>query len=155
MANPGRVVRFAAAGVAAAVHLAAFALPVFTFDPAQFHRPLVGAEVALYGVCAACDGVYGWCANPLFWPGVVVLACGLPRLAAVLGLSGTLVAATSWQAMRWWFNEGMSTPIAGYGPGFYVWFASFPVLTAGAVVAFVVQWATAPLPAVPVRPPAA
>jgi hypothetical protein len=145
--------RLAVAGLLAGMHIYSFFLPVFHFKDSKmagFHKPVYGIEVLILCGFGLFEGAFGWFANPLFWLGLILLACRQFRASGVLGLVTILLALTSVFAKTWWFNEGMGTPIAGFGIGFYVWFSSFVHLAIGSFAFLCVGAVRPTLP--PLRP---
>lgn len=125
------ILRLIVAALIGAVHVLSVFLPVFLFEESTmsgFHNPVYGIEVLILGGFGLLAGTFGWFANPLFWIGLVLFACRQFWASTGVGLAAILLALTSLLAKTWWFNEGMGTPIAGFGIGFYVWFSSIVLL---------------------------
>lgn len=131
------ILRLIVAALIGAVYISSVFLPVFLFEESTmsgFHNPVYGIEVLILGGFGLLAGTFGWFANPLFWLGLVLFACRQFWASAGIGLAAILLALTSLLAKTWWFNEGMGTPIAGFGIGFYVWFSSITLLTIASLI---------------------
>lgn len=90
-----------------------------------------GWIVLLWGWWGLLMANPAWFANPLFAVGFLLSALRQHLPATVIGVVAFGLGLFSFMADEWWFNEGSGTPITAFGPAFYLWMASFALLTLG------------------------
>jgi len=92
--------------------------PVFLFAT---HSPVMGHIVLVWGWWGIVLLHFGWVANMLWIAGIVLLLKDKVQLARLMCIGATLLALESFAVKEWWFNEGNSTEVTGFGVGFYLW----------------------------------
>lgn len=134
-----------AAGVFVAAATFVASLPFDAVRYASFTYPAVNM-LALGWLGPFC-GQAGWFGNPLLWLAWALLLApwrASSWVALALALAATLVAATSFYTLvafdMMGANEATSAgPFVGFGPAIWLWFASFLVTDAVALVAVIVR----------------
>jgi hypothetical protein len=81
-------------------------------------------ELLFWGWWGLLGGNAGWLANPLSVYGGVSIALGNWNTARVAAGIALLCACHGFVVKVYYFDEGSSTPVTGFGPAVYVWLAS-------------------------------
>jgi hypothetical protein len=67
-----------------------------------------------------------WFANPLFLVSIILLSLNRFGMALATSTASVILAATTFLIQKAPFNEaGHMANVVGYGPGFYLWIASY------------------------------
>lgn len=108
------------------VYIASLYQPAFHFEHME---SLPGLHILAWGWWGALMFNYAWFANLTFFASVVFYILGRFKPALVLSLASVFLALKAFIAKEWWFTENTGTAITALGTAFYVWLASFIVLT--------------------------
>jgi hypothetical protein len=130
------MLRFAVAAAIVALYAISVSSIVFVFRGTWAFNSgtaVSGGEILLYGWLGILVGTFGWYANLLFVPGLILFVVGEYRVSRWIALAALFIASSSLliRQLPTGSTSGASTPIASFGPGVYAWLGSIALLTAG------------------------
>jgi len=112
--------------------LASLSTPAILFTD---HAPVFGAVVLFYGWWGLILYNFSWLANFFLVAAFVNFRNKKYTRATVKSIAGFGLGLLSLRTKEWWFNEGFSTPVIGFGIGYYLWMMSYFILALGAIMA--------------------
>jgi hypothetical protein len=122
--------RWLVLGCSLAVFIGSLFFPGLLFEE---HEPEFGAMLLAWGWWGLLTFDFPWFANPAYFVAITLFALKWDNLARLSAGGALAFGSLSLFVDKWWFNEGSSTPVAGLGPAFYIWMASFGVLLLGSL----------------------
>jgi hypothetical protein len=134
----GLPARLMIAAASLVLYTAAFALPAlrFTYDNGEV-RVMPGWEAAFLGWAALLVYNFGWLANFVYVPGVLLVAIGWWTLAAAFGVTAALLALQSLMlfGVTMAADEGgvRKMSLTGLEAGYFAWLTAIAAIAIGSI----------------------